>query len=130
MPPKTIIRNAAPLVSVGILSPIVGQGGGYFLGKNPAAIKLYDIIIQMESPVLFPQLQTGEELDERINLIFEFLQCSVDKIFKTVSVHDLAVGDEQTLTRLKKQALNTIISAVTEFQPEANIEKQRKRKPS
>ena len=79
---------------------------------------------------MFQILPKGDEIDERINQIFEFLQCSVDKIFKTITVHDLAVGDEQTLTRLKKQALNTIIAAVAEFQPEMGTEKQRKRKPS
>lgn len=51
LPKQYLTKIFSMLVRVGIITPVRGKGGGYVLGRDPAAITLLDIIEAVEGPI-------------------------------------------------------------------------------
>lgn len=117
-----VIMHAGPLINDGLIGVKPGVGGGYFLAMASASISLHEVIIKYESPNLFPPLSSPDETTRRISMVYDFLQCATDHIFKSISIEDIAFGDEGTLTKAEKYAMNATIIALANTDIEERTE--------
>lgn len=103
-----IIENATPLGSAGLLATQTGNGGGYFLCREASSITMYNVIIALEDPNIFPiHVSSGED---RLNTVYGFLQTAADVYFQHINLQVLCSEDQQQIEKAKKHTLNILLA--------------------
>lgn len=110
-----VINNVGPLLDAGYVGVVSGMNGGYFLGKDPHKITVYDAIITMESPDLFPFSEQKTAATKMVDDVFQLVQWSCDNIFKSITIADLSNIHDTSITKLKKKAFNEVIAGLADM---------------
>lgn len=109
---KIVTQNAALMLKAGFLDFLPGIHGGYFLAKEPSTISLYDVIITMESPDLFPKRPKGDYGKDALEDMLLIIQRSVDNIVRSISIQDVASDTDASILQVQKRALNGVIAGL------------------